>query len=110
MGSEMEVVEQRLNTFVSQLQTEFAILDRLVYKNKNQHRRCSYFQYLLKVVCLPIFLHICMCNELILVVSCLTISVIIRCFMCFGYHIIWLLLLFLVFTSVWYALLEPMVF
>ncbi|KAG5597837.1 hypothetical protein H5410_039069 [Solanum commersonii] len=49
MGSEMEVVEQRLNTFVSQLQTEFAILDRLVYKNKNQHRRCSYFQYLLKV-------------------------------------------------------------
>ncbi|TMX00331.1 hypothetical protein EJD97_001029 [Solanum chilense] len=49
MGSEMEIVEQRLNTFVSQLQTEFAILDRLVYKNKNQHRRCSYFQYLLKV-------------------------------------------------------------
>ncbi|XP_060186867.1 uncharacterized protein LOC132616473 isoform X2 [Lycium barbarum] len=49
MGSEMEIVEQRLNTFVAQLQTEFAILDRLVYKNKNQHRRCSYFQYLLKV-------------------------------------------------------------
>ncbi|XP_055823992.1 uncharacterized protein LOC129892448 [Solanum dulcamara] len=49
MGSEMEIVEQRLNTFVSQLQTDFAILDRLVYKNKNQHRRCSYFQYLLKV-------------------------------------------------------------
>ncbi|KAK4355260.1 hypothetical protein RND71_024231 [Anisodus tanguticus] len=49
MGSEMEVVEQRLNTFVGQLQTEFAILDRLVYKNKNQHRRCSYFHYLLKV-------------------------------------------------------------
>lgn len=50
MGSEMEIVEQRLNSFASQLQTEFAILDRLVYKNKNQHRRCSYFQYLLKVV------------------------------------------------------------
>ncbi|OIT00489.1 PREDICTED: uncharacterized protein LOC109228987 [Nicotiana attenuata] len=49
MGSEMEIVEQRLKAFVGQLQTEFAILDRLVYKNKNQHRRCSYFQYLLKV-------------------------------------------------------------
>ncbi|PHT43930.1 hypothetical protein CQW23_17955 [Capsicum baccatum] len=46
MGSEME---ERLNSFLSQLQTDFAILDRLVYKNKNQHRRCSYFQYLLKV-------------------------------------------------------------
>ncbi|PHU13025.1 hypothetical protein BC332_19955 [Capsicum chinense] len=46
MGSEME---ERLNSFVIQLQTDFAILDRLVYKNKNQHRRCSYFQYLLKV-------------------------------------------------------------
>nr|XP_009609803.1 uncharacterized protein LOC104103595 [Nicotiana tomentosiformis] len=49
MGSEMEIVEQRLKAFVGQLQTEFAILDRLVHKNKNQHRRCSYFQYLLKV-------------------------------------------------------------
>ncbi|XP_009760582.1 uncharacterized protein [Nicotiana sylvestris] len=49
MGSEMEIVDQRLKAFVGQLQTEFAILDRLVYKNKNQHRRCSYFQYLLKV-------------------------------------------------------------
>ncbi|CDP04319.1 unnamed protein product [Coffea canephora] len=29
--------------------TEFGILDRIVYKNKNQHRRWSYFQYLLKV-------------------------------------------------------------
>lgn len=49
MGSEMEIIEQRLNTFASQLQTDFAILDRLLYKNKNQHRRCSYFQFLLKV-------------------------------------------------------------
>nr|XP_016434863.1 PREDICTED: uncharacterized protein LOC107761188 isoform X2 [Nicotiana tabacum] len=49
MGSEMEIVDQRLKAFVVTLQTEFAILDRLVYKNKNQHRRCSYFQYLLKV-------------------------------------------------------------
>ncbi|XP_027106514.1 uncharacterized protein [Coffea arabica] len=49
MGSEFELVEERLKTFLGQLQTEFAILDRIVYKNKNQHRRCSYFQYLLKV-------------------------------------------------------------
>nr|XP_027062111.1 uncharacterized protein LOC113688491 [Coffea arabica] len=49
MDSEFEVVEERLKTFLGQLQTEFGILDRIVYKNKNQHRRCSYFQYLLKV-------------------------------------------------------------
>ncbi|XP_027112952.1 uncharacterized protein [Coffea arabica] len=49
MGSEFELVEERLKTFLGRLQTEFAILDRIVYKNKNQHRRCSYFQYLLKV-------------------------------------------------------------
>ncbi|XP_028056958.1 uncharacterized protein LOC114260955 isoform X3 [Camellia sinensis] len=29
--------------------SEIEIVDRIVYKNKNQHRRCSYFQYLLKV-------------------------------------------------------------
>ncbi|XP_057474822.1 uncharacterized protein LOC130762949 isoform X2 [Actinidia eriantha] len=49
MGSEIEIVEKRLNSFLGQLQVEFGILDRLVYKNKNQHRRCSYFQYVLKV-------------------------------------------------------------
>ncbi|KAH9613026.1 hypothetical protein KSS87_019856 [Heliosperma pusillum] len=49
MASEMELLEGRLKTFVSQLQVENGILDRIVYKNKNQHRRCSYFQYLLKV-------------------------------------------------------------
>ncbi|XP_019152305.1 PREDICTED: uncharacterized protein LOC109149113 [Ipomoea nil] len=49
MGSEIETVEQRLKSFLSQLQSEFGILDRIVYKNKNQHRRCSYFQYLMKV-------------------------------------------------------------
>ncbi|XP_074287042.1 uncharacterized protein LOC141612215 isoform X1 [Silene latifolia] len=45
----MELVEGRLKSFVSQLQVENGILDRIVYKNKNQHRRCSYFHYLLKV-------------------------------------------------------------
>ncbi|GFP90004.1 hypothetical protein PHJA_001144200 [Phtheirospermum japonicum] len=45
----METIEQRLKSFTGQLQTECAILERLVYKHKNQHRRCSYFQYILKV-------------------------------------------------------------
>nr|GMD39722.1 uncharacterized protein LOC109181972 [Ipomoea batatas] len=49
MSSEIETVEQRLKSFLSQLQLEFGILERIVYKNKNQHRRCSYFQYLMKV-------------------------------------------------------------
>ncbi|KAK3027965.1 hypothetical protein RJ639_039432 [Escallonia herrerae] len=49
MGSENEAVEERLKSFLRQLQVEYGILDRIVYKNKNQHRRSSYFQYLLKV-------------------------------------------------------------
>ncbi|KAK6132894.1 hypothetical protein DH2020_033374 [Rehmannia glutinosa] len=49
MASEMETIEQRLKSFMGQLQTECGILERLVYKHKNQHRRCSYFQYILKV-------------------------------------------------------------
>ncbi|KAK4383410.1 hypothetical protein Sango_2779000 [Sesamum angolense] len=49
MGSEIETVEQRLKSFTGQLQTECGILERLVYKHKNQHRRCHYFQYILKV-------------------------------------------------------------
>ncbi|KAK2984831.1 hypothetical protein RJ640_004656, partial [Escallonia rubra] len=49
MGSENEAVEERLKSFIGQLQVEYGILDRIVYKNKNQHRRSSYFQYLLKV-------------------------------------------------------------
>ncbi|KAL3639947.1 hypothetical protein CASFOL_014915 [Castilleja foliolosa] len=49
MASEMETIEQRLKSFMVQLQTESAIFERLVYKHKNQHRRCSYFQYILKV-------------------------------------------------------------
>ncbi|XP_058208759.1 uncharacterized protein LOC131321823 isoform X4 [Rhododendron vialii] len=49
MDSEIDIVQKRLNSFLGQLQVEFGILDRIVYKNKNQHRRSSYFQYLLKV-------------------------------------------------------------
>ncbi|VFQ74119.1 unnamed protein product [Cuscuta campestris] len=49
MASEFETIEQRLRSFQGQLLSEFGILDRIVYKNKNQHRRCSYFQHLSKV-------------------------------------------------------------
>ncbi|KAK9269537.1 hypothetical protein L1049_001313 [Liquidambar formosana] len=49
MDSEVEILEERLKSFLSHLQAEYGILDRLVYKNKNQHRRCSYFQHLSKV-------------------------------------------------------------
>nr|GMD41258.1 Ribonuclease MRP protein subunit rmp1 like [Ipomoea batatas] len=50
MGLEIETVEQRLKSFLSQLQSEFDILERIVYKNKNQQRRCYYFQYLMKQI------------------------------------------------------------
>ncbi|KAK4780436.1 hypothetical protein SAY87_016542 [Trapa incisa] len=49
MGSEVEILEQRLKTIMGQLHSEFSIFERIVHKNKNQHRRCKYFQYLLKV-------------------------------------------------------------
>lgn len=44
-----KTLKERLNSLLSHLQTESEILERLVYKNKNQHRRCPYFQALLKV-------------------------------------------------------------
>lgn len=36
-------------SFIKELKVEYGILDKLIYKNKNQHRRSSYFQYLVKV-------------------------------------------------------------
>lgn len=42
-------LQARLKSSFIQLQTESGILDRIVHKGKNQHRRCSYFKYLLKV-------------------------------------------------------------
>ncbi|WCJ34934.1 hypothetical protein M5689_016212 [Euphorbia peplus] len=39
----------RLKSFLEQLSTECGIFERIVDKNKNQHRRSSYFQSLLKV-------------------------------------------------------------
>ncbi|KAL2322598.1 hypothetical protein Fmac_026977 [Flemingia macrophylla] len=49
MGTEFETIEARVTSMLAQLQSESGILYRMVYKNKNQHRRCSYFQRLLKV-------------------------------------------------------------
>ncbi|XP_002523000.2 uncharacterized protein LOC8260809 [Ricinus communis] len=49
MGTEIESLEERLESFLEQLKVECGIFERIVYKNKNQHRRSSYFQYLLKV-------------------------------------------------------------
>ncbi|KAJ1407927.1 hypothetical protein SESBI_23958 [Sesbania bispinosa] len=49
MGTDLETIEGRITSMLSQLQSECGILQRMVYKNKNQHRRCSYFQRLLKV-------------------------------------------------------------
>jgi hypothetical protein len=41
--------EQRLRAALRHLQAEAGVLERLVYKHRNQHRRAAYFQYLLKV-------------------------------------------------------------
>ncbi|KAL8128392.1 uncharacterized protein LOC141721609 isoform X2 [Apium graveolens] len=50
MDSETESLEEaRLKSLIKELKLEYGILQKLVYKNKNQHRRSSYFQYLLKV-------------------------------------------------------------
>ncbi|XP_010461932.1 PREDICTED: uncharacterized protein LOC104742611 [Camelina sativa] len=47
--TQVKALEEKLKSQLSQLELEHAVFDRMVYKNKNQHRRCSYFQYLLKV-------------------------------------------------------------
>ncbi|XP_018485572.1 uncharacterized protein LOC108856302 isoform X1 [Raphanus sativus] len=44
-----ENIEEKLKSQLHQLELEQAVFERMVYKNKNQHRRCSYFHYLLKV-------------------------------------------------------------
>ncbi|KAL6655286.1 hypothetical protein ACP70R_006112 [Stipagrostis hirtigluma subsp. patula] len=41
--------EQRLRAALRHLQLEAGVLERLVYKHRNQHRGAAYFQYLLKV-------------------------------------------------------------
>ena len=62
MDSEVETLEQRLTSMLGQLQVECGILERMVYKNKNQHRRCLYFQYLMKVYILY-FPYLCLVAE-----------------------------------------------
>ncbi|KAG7594789.1 hypothetical protein ISN45_Aa01g035230 [Arabidopsis thaliana x Arabidopsis arenosa] len=47
--TQVKSLEEKLKSQLSQLELEQAVFERMVYKNKNQHRRCSYFQYLLKV-------------------------------------------------------------
>nr|GEU90769.1 hypothetical protein [Tanacetum cinerariifolium] len=49
MDAEFETIEARLQSFIGQFQSEVGVLDRIIHKYKNQHRRSSYFQYLLKV-------------------------------------------------------------
>ncbi|KXG35965.1 uncharacterized protein LOC8058968 isoform X2 [Sorghum bicolor] len=41
--------EKRLRAALRHLQVEAGVLERLVYKHRNQHRGAAYFQYLLKV-------------------------------------------------------------
>lgn len=46
---ENEDVEKRVKSLLAHFRSESAILDQIVYKMKNQHRRAFYFRYLLKV-------------------------------------------------------------
>ena len=48
-GSAEEGEEHRLRAALRPLQAEAGVLERLVYKHRNQHRGAAYFQYLLKV-------------------------------------------------------------
>ncbi|CAM0952201.1 unnamed protein product [Alopecurus aequalis] len=48
-GSAEETEEQRLRASLRHLQAEAGVLERLVYKHRNQHRGAGYFQYLIKV-------------------------------------------------------------
>lgn len=55
--SDIETIDTRLKCFLEKLQVESSILDKIVYKNKNQHKHCLYFQHLLKVN----YLNVCVC-------------------------------------------------
>lgn len=48
-GSVEEGEEHRMRAALRHLQAEAGVLERLVYKHRNQHRGAAYFQYLLKV-------------------------------------------------------------
>ncbi|KAI4988804.1 hypothetical protein ZWY2020_036121 [Hordeum vulgare] len=48
-GSKEEGEEHRMRAALRHLQAEAGVLERLVYKHRNQHRGAAYFQYLIKV-------------------------------------------------------------
>lgn len=48
-SKEAQQLEQRLEAQLLQLRSETELFQRLMYKNKNQHRRCLYYQALSKV-------------------------------------------------------------
>ncbi|XP_022151030.1 uncharacterized protein LOC111019049 [Momordica charantia] len=48
-ASDAENLEEKLASLLGQLHLESGILHKMIYKNKNQHRRSSYFRYLLQV-------------------------------------------------------------
>lgn len=47
--SELNRAEMRLKCFLEKLRVESSVLDKIVYKNKNQHKHCLYFHHLLKI-------------------------------------------------------------
>lgn len=50
MGStDADNLQEKLASMLDQLYLESGILQKMIYKNKNQHRRSSYFRYLLQV-------------------------------------------------------------
>ncbi|CAK9321856.1 unnamed protein product [Citrullus colocynthis] len=50
MGStDADNLQEKLASMLDQLHLESGILQKMIYKNKNQHRRSSYFRYLLQV-------------------------------------------------------------
>lgn len=59
--ADIENIEMRLKCFLEKLQVESSILDKIVYKNKNQHKHCLYFHHLLKVK----YLYMCVCVHLV---------------------------------------------
>ncbi|XP_038905505.1 uncharacterized protein LOC120091509 [Benincasa hispida] len=48
-STEAANVQEKLVSMLDQLYLESGILQKMIYKNKNQHRRSSYFRYLLQV-------------------------------------------------------------
>lgn len=49
MSSAVTSLDSALSTLIPYLKTETTVLDRLLYKNKNQHRRGTYYQRLMEV-------------------------------------------------------------